>query len=232
MLKDSYAKLSIEKYLDYLAAKMPVPGGGSAASLVGSVAIALLLMVINFTPLDRRTLEKRRRHLTGFTHGKKEFETLGNELKQICANLEDLKQKFINLIDQDIEAYKKLDQAYKRAKNENREISHSNIQQALKEAIGPPLQACKYSHQAFKLSLEMLNKTNKLLISDLGIGVWFLKSVFESSLFNIQINLSKIDDDEFIISIRKMVEPLEEEIEEAKNIILDEVNRAISKAVK
>ncbi len=210
MQKDYYAKLSIEKYLDYLAAKRPVPGGGSAASLVGSVAIALLLMVINFT------------------FGKKEFETIENELKQICTNLEDLKQKFINLIDQDIEAYKKLDEAYKKAKDENREISHSNIQQALKEAIGPPLQACKYSHQAFKLSLEMLNKTNKLLISDLGIGVWFLKSVFESSLFNIQINLSNIDDEEFIISIRKIIEPLGEEIEEAKNIALEEVNRVIS----
>ncbi len=45
----AYAKESIEKYIQDLAARVPAPGGGSAASLVGALGISLLEMVANYT---------------------------------------------------------------------------------------------------------------------------------------------------------------------------------------
>lgn len=44
-----YCNKTLRGYLDDLAAKLPAPGGGSAAALTASEAAALISMVINFT---------------------------------------------------------------------------------------------------------------------------------------------------------------------------------------
>ena len=44
-----YVNKSLKKYLDDLTAKLPAPGGGSAAALVAALGAALIGMVINFT---------------------------------------------------------------------------------------------------------------------------------------------------------------------------------------
>lgn len=84
MYKDS----SLEQYLDDLAAKLPAPGGGSAAALTATLGASLISMVINFTI------------------GKTKYARFQEALKTILGKSEKLREEFLRLVDLDVVAYK------------------------------------------------------------------------------------------------------------------------------
>lgn len=83
-----YKDETLKRYLDDLAAKMPAPGGGSAAALTAALGVSLISMVVNFTL------------------GKPKYERYERELKAILDKSENLRQEFLNLVDLDVIAYK------------------------------------------------------------------------------------------------------------------------------
>jgi formiminotetrahydrofolate cyclodeaminase len=83
----SYKDSTLEKYLDDLAAKLPAPGGGSAAALSASLGAALISMVVNFTL------------------GKPRYAQYEKELKEILEKSEKLRNEFLELVDLDVTAY-------------------------------------------------------------------------------------------------------------------------------
>jgi formiminotetrahydrofolate cyclodeaminase len=84
MYKDS----SLKQYLDDLAAKLPAPGGGSAAALTASLGASLISMVVNFSL------------------GKPKYAQYEGELKKVLAESEKLRVEFLKLVDLDVTAYK------------------------------------------------------------------------------------------------------------------------------
>lgn len=84
----SYKNKTITKYLDDLAARLPAPGGGSAAALTAAMGASLISMVVNFTL------------------GKPKYAGYEGELKQILEKSEKLRAEFLNLVDLDVVAYK------------------------------------------------------------------------------------------------------------------------------
>jgi len=84
----SYKQESIKKYLDDLAAKMPAPGGGSAAALSAAMGASLISMVLNFTV------------------GKPKYAQYEKELREILEKSEQLRNEFLRLVDLDVTAYK------------------------------------------------------------------------------------------------------------------------------
>jgi len=87
MYKDS----SLKQYLDDLAAKLPAPGGGSAAALTAALGQALASMVINFTL------------------GKPKYSEFQEDLVLALDKSERLRHEFLNLVDRDVEAYSSKD---------------------------------------------------------------------------------------------------------------------------
>lgn len=83
-----YRNSSLKEYLDDLAAKLPAPGGGSAAALNAALGAALVSMAVNFTL------------------GKPKYAKFEKELKNILREAEKLRVKFLNLVDLDVAAYK------------------------------------------------------------------------------------------------------------------------------
>jgi len=82
-----YADKTLTKYLDDLAAKLPAPGGGSAAALSAALGASLISMVINFTL------------------GKPKYARYEEDLREMFKISEKLRQEFLNLVDLDITAY-------------------------------------------------------------------------------------------------------------------------------
>lgn len=87
----SYRYGPIDKYLDDLAAKLPAPGGGSAAALSAALGASLISMVINFTV------------------GKPKYAKYESELKEALVKSEKLRAEFLNLVDLDVTVYNSKD---------------------------------------------------------------------------------------------------------------------------
>lgn len=83
-----YKHKTLKQYLDDLAARIPAPGGGSAAALTASLGASLISMVVNFTS------------------GKPRYAKYESELKDILEKSEHLRMNFLNLVDLDVVAYK------------------------------------------------------------------------------------------------------------------------------
>ena len=97
------------------------------------------------------------------------------------------------------------------------------IQEALKEATGVPFEICRASHEAIKLALLAAEKGNTNLITDAGIASLMLRCAFQSGLLNIEINLKSITDNEFIVNLRKVLEPMEKEVDAINEEVTVEV---------
>jgi len=83
-----YRDESLKRYLDDLAARLPAPGGGSAAAQTAALGVSLISMVVNFT-------------LGKAKYAKHEF-----ELKKTLGKSESLREEFLSLVDKDVVAYK------------------------------------------------------------------------------------------------------------------------------
>ena len=77
-------------FLDALASKAPVPGGGGASALAGALGAALCTMVGNFTV------------------GKKKYAAVEEDVKALMARAEDIRARLLAQVDADAAAFEAL----------------------------------------------------------------------------------------------------------------------------
>jgi len=170
-----YSDLSIKTYLNKLASKSPVPGGGSTAALFGAMGCALAEMVLNYS--DNKNTQT---------------------IKKATPVLKSCRRHFIKLIDKDAAAYNKLSLYQKRySKNSYRR------QSALKNATLIPFKICNKSYEVMKICSRLLGVASKNLISDVGCATSAIMSAFKSAKYNVAINIRYVKDENFVNSIRK-----------------------------
>ena len=206
---NNYAQQSIEKYINDLSAKLPAPGGGSAAALVSATGAACLLMVANFTL------------------NKKGYETAWKEMQDIILELEPARAKLIGLIDSDVLAYQKFADACKLPRNteEEKVTREQKIQEVSKEALGVPLETMIVSAGLLPAADKLLARGNRNLITDVGCGVIFLMAGIESAKLNVEINLKNITDARFIETTKSKVDEVMSGSKATTQKILAELNR-------
>ena len=88
------AEQSCGAFLDALASKAPVPGGGGASALAGALGAALCTMVGNYTV------------------GKQKYAAVEEDVKALMARAEDLRARLLGLVDTDAAAFEPLSRAY------------------------------------------------------------------------------------------------------------------------
>jgi len=150
----NYKDESLKKYLDDLAAKLPAPGGGSAAALSGALGASLLSMVINFTL------------------GKPRYARYESGLRKMLDKTEKLRHEFLRLVDLDVEAYQSKDLkralnvpfmvcrlAYEAVKICPDLVKKGNVFLASDVACGVDLLEAAFSSACFnvEINLKMLN---------------------------------------------------------------------------
>lgn len=202
-----YINQSLKKYLDDLAARQPTPGGGSAAACSGALAAALVSMVLNFTM------------------GNPKYRGFEEELKKQYQNCENLRLRFMELIDLDILSYEKVYKAKElpRTTPEEKTKRKQILQNTLREAVAIPMEICQSAHLGLRLCNSLIDKSNINLISDLAVAAELFRASFSGGLINIEINIGQVKDENFIIEVRKVLEPLEDEVGVLGQHILDEV---------
>lgn len=177
MIKDQ----PIQQFLDELASKASTPGGGSAAAIMGAMGAALGSMVGNFTV------------------GKKGYEDVDAEVREILDQCEALRDKLTGMIKADIDVFNQVMGAYGMPKDTDEQKAERSkaIQAALKEATDVPLDCAKAAAEVIKLSKPLAEKGNKNVISDAGVAVLAAEAALRSAALNVYINVGGIKDEDF-----------------------------------
>ena len=166
-------KQSIECFLDELSSNKLVPGGGSAASLVAAIGVALGSMVGNLA------LSKKR------------YQSIIPEIESVIVKSEKLKRELEYLIEKDAESCESLLKAFKMPKTEREHVMDA----ALEEACTIPLEIMKKTIEAIDLHEQLLELGITTAISDIGVGVSFCKAALEGASLSILINTKLMKND-------------------------------------
>ena len=188
MIKDQ----TIEVFLENLAGKSSTPGGGSAAAIIGGMGAALVSMVANFTI------------------GKKGYEAVNAEMESVLAKAEELRKRFVDLVQADMDVFNQVMAAYGMPKEADADKAKraEAIQLALKEATDVPLACATLCIEVIELSRQVAEKGNTNVISDAGVAVLAAEAALGSAALNIYINIANIRDSEFVNDRRTRLEAM------------------------
>lgn len=181
-MPDPFLDRSVIQFLDELASRAPVPGGGSTAALTGALAAALVSMVGNLTV------------------GKKRYASVEEEVKALLHRSESLRQRLAKLLESDTQVYGSLSKAYKLPRNteERKAARTAAIQTALKEAEAVPMQIAEACVEVLDLCAPMAEKGSRLAVSDAGVAALLAEAGLRSAALNVLINLAYIRDEDFV----------------------------------
>ena len=176
-----FTEKSLTRFLDELASNSPAPGGGSVAAFSGALGSALTSMVCHLTI------------------GKKKYAEVDGEMKNVLAKSEELRQQFVDLVDEDTLAFNKVMEAYGLPKetSDQKVLRSVAIQESTKEAALVPLSVMKHVVDALALAKVVAEKGNANSASDAGVSALMLHAAAEGAALNVQINLGSIIDSEF-----------------------------------
>jgi len=161
------------EFIDALASKAPVPGGGGASALVGAIGVALGSMVGNLTT------------------GKKKYEDVEEDIQVLLNLSEALTKRLYELVQTDAEVFEPLSIAYGLPANteEEKHEKEKVLQEVLVQATQVPLQIAECCLEGIKLLDQYSKKGSRLVVSDAGVGVIFCKSALQGAKLNVLINL-------------------------------------------
>ncbi len=174
----NFTQQSCEAFIDILASKAPVPGGGGASALVGAVGMALGTMVGSLTV------------------GKKKYAAVEADVIALMEKARALQQDFITLVARDAEVFEPLSVAYGLPKEtpEQQAEKARVMEAALKEACAVPMEIMEKCCQAIDLHVAFAEKGSAIAISDVGVGVACCKAALMGASLNVFINTKAMAD--------------------------------------
>ncbi len=205
--KKGLVDMEIKEFMDELSRDSPAPGGGSVAAINGALGASLTSMVANLT------------------YGKKKYKDAWEDMLRIGNEAQELKYKFLKLVDEDTKAFDAFMAALKLPKKseEERKIREEKIQEATKNAIEVPMQTLKLSKDIMELADELAEKGNVNAISDAGVAALTGYTAAYSAYLNVMINLGGLNDDEYKEKTAKEAEEVLNEIAKRKDEVLEKI---------
>ena len=184
---EKIAQKSCVDFIEVLASKAAVPGGGGAAALAGAIGMALGSMVCNLTT------------------GKKKYAQYEEAIQEILVKASKLEEELLSMIDKDAEGFYPLSKAYglPTSTEEEKKYKAETMEKCLKVACEVPMNIVKLCFDAIKLHEELVDKGSKLAISDVGCGVQCLRAAILSGQLNVIINVNSMKDREYAEKIEK-----------------------------
>ena len=202
---------SCDYFLEVLASKAPVPGGGGAAALGGAIGMALSNMVGNLTV------------------GKKKYADVEEEVKELLAEGYRIMEELKALVDKDAEVFEPLSKAYSLPKDTPEQAAHKAkvMEECSINACSVPLEIMRKAYAGIKIHARMGQIGSRLAISDVGCGVAFLKAALVCGQLNVLINLGAILDQQFLEATTKEMTQLLEDgsrlADETLALVIDKI---------
>ena len=186
------SKKTCPEFINALASKEPVPGGGGAAALCGAVGTALGNMVGSFTV------------------GKKKYADVEDEIISLKEKCDKLQADLLDLIDKDAMAFEPLSKAYSLPKNTPEEIAYKEevMEKCLKEACAVPLKIMEKVCEAIDIIDVFAEKGSVIAVSDAGCAAAVCKGALYAASLNVFVNTKDMKDKEYAESLNKKAEAM------------------------
>ena len=164
--------MDMKDFLNVLASKEPVPGGGGACGYVAAVGMSLGNMVL------------------ALTTGKKKYAEYQEEIEELIVKATDLTKRLAECMDKDAESFKPLAAAYGLPKDTEEQLEHRNkvMENALLIASEAPLSMMELIVEAIKLIDRISVIGSRLAISDAGVGITMCEAAMKGASLNVFIN--------------------------------------------
>jgi len=170
---------TVSGLLDIFSADDPVPGGGSAAALCGSLSAALAAMVASLS----------------VARGKDK--AVQEEMKAAALKAQALKARLLDAVDDDTSAFKDLMAAFRlRARTPSEEEAKSKaVRDATLEASLVPLGVMEAAAEALSLAREAARSGLPSAITDAGVAALAGSAAVEGAWYNVLVNLVDLEGD-------------------------------------
>ncbi len=196
MDRPGFPQWTILNFVEQLAEGTPMPGGGCAVSVVGALAAAL-------------------GSLSGQISLKKETDSDQKELlHEIQPQMDQARQKFLDLIDADAMAYHEVVLARRlpRKTEEEKATRAAAIAWAFAQACEPPRQMARLGLEVLDWALMLGQKGNPVILADVGVMGFLAVAVGHGGLINIFSNLTMMGGAPQALGLRMEAEGLREEL--------------------
>ena len=176
-----FSTVPCNEFVEVLASKAPVPGGGGASALVGAIGTALGNMVGSLTV------------------GKKKYADVEEEMQELKAKCDVLQKELLTLVEKDAEVFEPLSKAYgmPRETEEEKAEKARVMEIVLKDACSVPMEIMEKCCEAIELIKEFAAKGSALAIRDAGVGAVFCKAALEGASLNVYINTKSMKNREY-----------------------------------
>jgi glutamate formiminotransferase/formiminotetrahydrofolate cyclodeaminase len=202
--------LPVGDFVDEVSSNAPVPGGGSAAALAGSLGAALAAMVANLT-VGRAGHD-------------------GEELSAMSERAQATKQALAELVDEDARAFNRVMDAMRlpRATEAEKRARDQAVQDAYRRAAEVPLETARLSLAALELARVAALKGRHDAASDAGSAALLARAAVESAALNVAINLQALEDESFVRACRAEVDRLRTSSRRICDEVVDLIDRRLA----
>ena len=173
-----FSEQTLDAFLGLLSSKAPVPGGGAASALAGATAAALTGMV------------------AALTVGKPKYAAVEAEMRAVLEQAEELRLRFLALMDEDAEAFGPLTTVYRMPKDgEAERAARANaMETALRTAVEPPMRILETCGPLLELTAVCAEKGSSLAVSDAGVAASLCRAALDGAKLNVFINTQSMRD--------------------------------------
>ena len=167
-----FTELKAKEFVEVLASKAPVPGGGGASALVGAIGMALGNMVGSLTT------------------GKKKYADVQGDITELMGRAERIQGELLDLVQADAEAFVPLSRAYGLPKESEEERARKAevMERCLEDACSVPMQIMEKCCEAIDVTEDFAEKGTKIAISDAGVSAMMLRAALGGASLNVFIN--------------------------------------------
>jgi methenyltetrahydrofolate cyclohydrolase len=164
---------TLDAYLERLASNDPVPGGGSAAAVVGAIGAALVAMVARIAD---------------------------SSMDEIMAEADRLRAALMEARGRDETAYAAVvaAQALPKSSHAEKTARREALQIALQAAAEEPLRAAALCLEVLKLALALSERDTRALGSDIGCAGEFAAAALAGCAYNVRVNHRYMHDESAI----------------------------------
>jgi formiminotetrahydrofolate cyclodeaminase len=126
-----------------------------------------------------------------------------------------LRERFVSLIDEDAESFKKVMAAYRLPKmtEADKQERAAAISEALKVAAEIPFRTMKLALDVLKQCRPIVEYGNKNSVTDAGVGTMNLDTCFRGARLNVLTNLSGIKDEAWVAAKRETMDEMASEMD-------------------